>query len=298
MSENRLPIVKQLAFQFLAALVAFTVLVPILWVVSMSLDPRDIARPKEFNLIPPGATLDAYVKVLNKPTNNPVTFAELLVNQLKLAGGVTVASVMIGIFAAYAFSRFDFLGRKELMLGIVTVLMLPAIATIAPLFVMLNQFQIPDPTTGKMLFNLRNSLWGVGLAMVSGGLPFTIWNLKGYLDTIPKELEEAAKIDGAGPNQTFFLIILPLSLPAIAVVGFLGFLGGWTEFALSWMFLTDPKDFTLAMSLYNMVGQYSDSTPWSVFSAMALMIATPVAIVYLLLQKWIVGGLTLGGVKS
>ena len=297
MSEMRLALWKQIFYQALAAFVAFIVLVPMLWVVSMSLDPRNIARPTEFRIIPAGASLEAYVKVLDKPTNNPVTFTELLINQLKLAGGVTLASVLIGVFAAYAFSRVNFAGRRWLMLGIITVLMLPGIATITPLFALLNRVQLLDPETGRVIFNLRNSLWGVGVAMISGALPFAIWNLKGYLDTIPRELEEAARIDGAGPNQTFFLIVLPLSIPALAVTAFLGFLGGWTEFALSWMFLTEPKDFTLAMSLYNMVGQYSDNTPWSAFSAMALLIAAPVAIVYLLLQKYIVSGLTIGSVK-
>ena len=146
-------------------------------------------------------------------------------------------------------------------------------------------------------FNLRNSLWGVGLAMISGALPFSIWNLKGYLDTIPKDLEEAAIIDGASFNQVFMYIILPLSRPALAVTFFLGFLTGWTEFALSWQFLTKPENFTLAMALWNMTGQFSGDTPWSAFAAMAIMLSLPVAIVYLFLQQHIVGGLTVGGVK-
>ena len=99
------------------------------------------------------------------------------------------------------------------------------------------------------------------------------------------------------PNQLFVKIVLPLALPALAVTGFLVFNAGWTEFALSWMFLTNPKDFTLAMSLYNMTGQWSGDTPWSAFAAMALLVAAPVSIVYLFLQKWIVGGLTIGSVK-
>jgi arabinogalactan oligomer / maltooligosaccharide transport system permease protein len=296
-SEKRLPFLHQIAYQLLAVLVAVTVLTPILWVVSMSLDPRNIARPTEFSIIPPGASLAAYVKVLNQPTANPVTFTQLAINQFMLAMGVSFFSVVIGVFAAYAFSRVEFTGRRFLMLAMITVLMLPGIATIAPLFVLLNRVQVSDPNTGKLIFNLRDSLLGVGVAMISGSLPFAIWNLKGYLDTIPRELEEAARIDGAGPNQSFFLIILPLAVPALAVVAFLGFLSGWTEFALSWMFLTQPKDFTLAMSLYNMVGQYSANTPWSTFSAMALLIAAPVAVVYLLLQRYIVSGLTIGSVK-
>ena len=285
---------KQLLYQAMALLVAFITVFPILWVVSLSLDPRDIARPTEFRLIPPGASLNAYRRVLDQPTANPVTFAELAWNQLKLAGGVALMSVLVGIFAAYSFSRFEYKGRAGLMLSVLTVLILPSVATLAPLFVMLNRIKV---NLGPLQFNLRNSLWGVGLALISGQLPFAIWNLKGYLDTIPRELEEAALIDGASPNQLFFKIIMPMSTPVLAVTAFFGFNAGWTEFITSWMFLTDPKDFTLAMSLWNMTGQYSGDTPWSAFSAMALMVALPVAIVYLLLQKYIVGGLTVGSVK-
>lgn len=291
---KKLPLWKQLLYQLLLLGITFTVMFPIMWIVSMSLDPRDIARPSELNLIPPGASFDAYLRVLDKPTANPVTFTELTFNSLKLAGGVALFSVLIGVTAAYAFSRIDFPGRKFLMIAVITVLMLPSIATIAPLFVLLNKIRV---NVGDMNFILRNSLWGVGLAMTSGALPFSIWNLKGYLDTIPKELEEAARIDGASPNQTFLRIILPLATPALAVTFFLGFLAGWTEFALSWQFLTDPKDFTLAMSLWNLTGPYSGDTPWSVFAAMSLMVATPVAVVYLFLQKYIVSGLTIGSVK-
>jgi arabinogalactan oligomer/maltooligosaccharide transport system permease protein len=293
-SEKRLPLGKQLLYQAMTLLIAFTVIFPVLWVVSLSLDPRDISRPTEFRLIPPGASLDAYRRVLDQPTANPVTFAELAWNQLKLAGGVAALSVLVGILAAYSFSRFSYRGRAGLMLSVLTVLILPSVATLAPLFVMLNRIRID---IGSLQFNLRNSLWGVGLALISSQLPFAIWNLKGYLDTIPRELEEAALIDGASPNQLFLKIIMPMSTPVLAVTAFFGFNAGWTEFVTSWMFLTDPKDFTLAMSLWNMTGQFSGDTPWSAFSAMALMVALPVAVVYLLLQKYIVGGLTVGSVK-
>jgi arabinogalactan oligomer/maltooligosaccharide transport system permease protein len=293
-AEKKLPLGKQLLYQAIALLITFTVVFPILWVVSLSLDPRDIARPTEFRLIPPGASLNAYRRVLDQPTANPVTFTELALNQFKLAGGVAALSVLLGIFAAYSFSRFEYKGRAGLMLSVLTVLILPSIATIAPLFVMLNRIVVD---IGPLQFNLRNSLWGVGLALTSSQLPFAIWNLKGYLDTIPRELEEAALIDGASPNQLFFRIIMPMATPVLAVTAFFGFNAGWTEFITSWIFLTNPKDFTLAMSLWNMTGTWSGDTPWSAFSAMALMVATPVAIVYLLLQKYIVGGLTIGSVK-
>ena len=292
--RRELSLGKQLLYQALLLIIAFITAFPILWIVSLSLDPRDISRPTELNLIPPGASLKAYDKVMQQPTANPVTFGELALNSAKLGLGTALFSTLIGVSAAYVFSRFDFRGRRVLMIMVLMVLMLPSIATIAPLFVMLNKITIGS---GPTAFNLRNSLWGVGLAITSGALPFSIWNLKGYLDTIPRDLEEVGRIDGASYNQVFFQIILPLAVPALAVTMFLGFLTGWTEFALSWQFLTQPKDFTLSMSLWNMTGQYSGQVPWSNFAAMALLVAAPVAIVYLVLQKYIIGGLTLGSVK-
>jgi arabinogalactan oligomer/maltooligosaccharide transport system permease protein len=284
-----LPLGKQIALQLICLLLAFTVLYPILWVVAKSIDPSTLNRPT--SLIPEGATLDAYRQVLAQPTVNPVSFGRLALNTLLLASGVTIFALALSVTAAYAFSRFSFRGREQLMIAVLGVLMLPAVAGIAPLFVLLNKVVVGG-------FNLRDSLLGVGLAMTSGALPFAIWNLKGYLDTIPKELEEAATIDGASRNQTFLRVVLPLCTPVLATTAFLVFLGGWTEFALSWQFLTKPQTFTLSMALYNMVGQYASQTPWSRFCAMALMIALPVSIVYLMLQKYIVGGLTVGSVKG
>lgn len=292
-SGRPLTLGTQLLLQAICLFLAFTVLYPILWVVAKSVDPSTLNRPT--SLIPEGATLDAYRAVLEKPTVNPVSFARLALNTILLAGGVTVFALALAVSAAYAFSRLQFRGREQLMLAVLGVLMLPAVAGIAPLFVLLNKIRI---SFGGTTFILRDSLLGVGLAMTAGALPFAIWNLKGYLDTIPKELEEAATIDGATRNQTFLRVILPLTTPALATTAFLVFLGGWTEFALSWQFLTKPDSFTLSMSLYNMVGQYASQTPWSRFTAMALLIAFPVSVVYLMLQKYIVGGLTVGSVKG
>jgi arabinogalactan oligomer / maltooligosaccharide transport system permease protein len=193
-------------------------------------------------------------------------------------------------------------------------LLMPAIGLSTPLFLLMNDFKVmqcsngvtaisPFATCGQgvsgtIVANLRDSLLGVGIAMISTALPFAVWNLKGYLDTIPKELEEAAAIDGADPNQTFFQIVMPLAAPQLAVTFFLGFIGHWQEFALPWLFLTKPGDYTLAMTLYNMTGQYANAIPWNRFAAMAIIVALPVAVIYVLLQKQIVSGLTAGGVKG
>ncbi len=295
--ERGISFTSQLLNQLFLLLVTATVLYPILWVVSMSFDPRDISRPTELRLNPfqGGLSLKAYEDVFKQPTANPVSLGQLMFNSFRLATITGIASIIVGIFASYAFSRLRFVGREVLMVAVLTVLMLPAIATLPALFVLLNKVQV---TIGGIVFNLRNSLIGVGLAVLSGSLPFAIWNMKGYLDTIPKELEEAALIDGCTPNSAFVLVTLPLSIPVLAVTFFLGFMSTWTEFATSWLFLTNAKDFTLMMALYNMVGQYSNTTPWSHFAAMSILIALPVTIVYLFVQRYFVGGLAIGGVKG
>jgi arabinogalactan oligomer/maltooligosaccharide transport system permease protein len=278
---------RQLVSQLIAILVLIAVLFPVVWIVSMSLDPRNISRPT--SLIPPAVSLKAYLTVIQKPSGNPVTFLELLRNSTLLSVSVAVLTVLIGTSAAYAFSRFRFPGRAAGMLGFILVQMMPSVATIAALFVLLNLVLGPD---------LRNSIVGVGFAMIAGALPFAIWNMKGFVDTIPKELEEAATIDGASPNQTFFLIMLPLALPGLAVTALFGFMSGWTEFVLSWQFISNPKWFTLTMALYGMQGQYAANTPWSQFAAMSVIVSIPIIVVFFALQKYLVGGLTIGGVKG
>ncbi|MBA2315186.1 MAG: ABC transporter permease subunit [Chloroflexi bacterium] len=294
--ERRLPIGRQLILQVVCLLITATVLFPIVWIVSMSLDPRNLARPDGLNLIPPGASLDAYARVISQPTSNPIGFLDLMLNSLKIAIGASLFAVAVGVTAAYAFSRLKFRGREALMIGILGVLMLPAVATIIPLYVFLNQFQI---NLGESSFNLRASLLGVSLAVISAQLPFAIWNLKGYLDTVPKDLEEAAAVDGASQNQIFTKIVLPLAVPAIAVTAFLGFLAGWTEYLTVAMFVSgEVKDWTLSIALNSLVGQFARTTNWSQFAAFAILFALPVSVVFFLFQRYLVGGLAVGGVKG
>jgi arabinogalactan oligomer/maltooligosaccharide transport system permease protein len=285
---------KQLLLQLLCLAVTFTVIFPILWIFALALDPRNLSRPD--SLIPPGASLDAFARVLAQPTSDDISMWELFRNSFLLASSTALFSVLIGVLAAYAFSRLRFRGREILMIAILAVLMLPAVASIAPLFIMLNSIKLDLPILGQ--FNLRQSLLGVGLAVVSGALPFAIWNLKGYLDTIPKELEEAAAVDGCTRNQSFLRIVLPLATPALAVTAFLGFVSGWTEFYFVSIFLNDPSQgYTLSLALNKMVGAFGQ-TPWSDFAAFSILFALPVSVVFFFFQRYIVGGLAVGGVKG
>ena len=307
-----LPLWRQILLQVLTLVIAFEVLFPILYIVTLSFSSKT-TRPSTLQLIPTEISLTAYQQVLDRPTANPVTFVELLRNSVLLSVGVGLASMVVAVTAAYAFARFKFKMRQVLMVMVFIPLLMPGIGLATPLFLLLNSIRVTDcgngmtaiapfmtcaEGAGQIIFNLRDSLLGVGVAMISGALPFAVWNLKGYLDTIPKELEEAAMIDGAGPNQVFTKIVLPLAMPQLAVTFFLGFMGHWQEFAMPWLFLTDPKNYTLSMTLYNMTGQYASSIPWNRFAAMAMIVALPVAVIYVALQKQIVSGLTLGGVKG
>jgi arabinogalactan oligomer/maltooligosaccharide transport system permease protein len=284
-----------------------------MYIVTLSLSSKT-TRPSSLELFPKEISFVAFQQVLDRPTANPITFVELLRNSFFLSISVGLVALLIAVSAAYAFSRFKFKLRTVLMVLVFIPLLMPAVGLSTPLFLLMNSLQVKictsgitafypfvkcDPiNTGRVLFNLRDSLLGVGIAMISTALPFAVWNLKGYLDTIPKELEEAAYIDGADANQTFFQIVIPLALPQLAVTFFIGFIGHWQEFVLPWLFLTQPKDYTLAMTLYNMTGQYANAIPWNRFAAMAIIVALPVALVFVALQKQIVSGLTAGGVKG
>ncbi len=299
MPKKRKALLKQIGLHAFLILVLIVVMFPILWIVSLALDPRNIDKPLELTLIPPGASPASFQRVLLEPfellcrdpgdVSSCMTFMQLLKNSLIVALGTSVIAVILGASAAYAFSRFNFIGRQAGMMAFIVLLMLPASATLAPLFVLLSQIRVLGEP-------LRLTLVGLMLAYGSGTLPFAIWNLKGYFDTVPKELEEAARIDGASMAQTFLRIIMPLSVPAIAVTVLFAFMSGWTEFILAWTFLENPSRFTLAMALRSMQGQFA--TPWSDFAAMSILMSLPIVVLFFALQRYLVSGLTVGGVKG
>ena len=299
MHKNSKEVWQQIWKQLFLLLVTVSVLFPVLWIFSMALDPRNIDKPLSLTLIPPGASFAAFKRVLFQPfmqlctdasnVATCMTFGKLLGNSLLVALGTSVLAVVLGSSAAYAFSRFRFIGRQAGMMGFIVLMMLPSTATLAPLYVLLSLFKINGEP-------LRATLFGLMIAYGSSTLPFAIWNLKGYFDTIPKELEEAALIDGCSVTTAFLRVIMPLSVPALAITVLFSFMSGWTEFILAWTFLEDPSRFTLAMALRSMQGQYS--TPWSDFSAMSILMSIPILVIFYMLQRYIVSGLTVGGVKG
>ena len=212
--------------------------------------------------------------------------------------GAALINAVFGLIFAWVLVRYDFFGKKLVDALVDLPFALPtAVAGIALTAIYSGNGwlgQYLEPLGIKVAFTPL----GVLVALVFIGLPFVVRTVQPVLQDLETELEEAAAIDGADANQTFWQIVIPLAAPQLAVTFFLGFIGHWQEFVLTWLFLSQPKDYTLAMTLYNMTGQYANSIPWNRFAAMAVIVALPVAVVYIALQKQIVGGLTSGSVKG
>jgi len=229
-----------------------------------------------------------YDKLFNDPTIPYLTWVK---NSLLIAGSVAVFSVIIGTASAFAFSRLKFKGRKFGIQLLLLVQMFPAILAISAVYVIMERVYKFAPEIG--LGTQPGLLW----VYLGGAMGVNIWLLKGFVDSIPAELDEAAKIDGASEVQTFWLIFVPLAAPVLAVVALLSFIGTFNEFILARLFLVDMESRTVAVGLQQFIGgQYSQN--WGPFAAGSILASIPIVIIFLSLQKYIVSGLTAGSVKG
>jgi arabinogalactan oligomer / maltooligosaccharide transport system permease protein len=211
-------------------------------------------------------------------------FLRHAMNSLIVAVSTTVVGVILSCTAAYALSRFRFPGRKAGLTTFLVVQMFPATLLLLPLYVILDKL------------GLLNSLVGLVLVYSTTAIPFCVWTLKGYFDTLPRELEEAARIDGASTWMIFRKIILPLARPGIAVTALFSFMTAWNEFIMASTFMTDESKYTLPVLIQSSVGQFS--ADWGLFAAGAVVTSIPVMVAFYVLQKYLVGGLTAGAVKG
>lgn len=206
-------------------------------------------------------------------------------NSLFIAGLTTVASVSLATSGAFAFSRFQFVGRESGLILLLALQAFPGVLALVPIALILQRI------------GLYGTHWGLILAYTTGTLTFTTWNLKGYFDTIPIDLEEAAMIDGAGPVQSFVRIALPLARPALATTALFGFMSGWTEYVMAQVLLAgQAQKYTAPIALAQMANDLS--VPWGQYAAGALLVSVPVVILFLWLQQYLEAGLTMGGVKG
>jgi arabinogalactan oligomer/maltooligosaccharide transport system permease protein len=262
---------------------AFSVF-PSLFVLSSALNPLGTLASSQ--LIPTDVTVENFRKVLFD-TSFPLWFVNSLI--------IGLVSAALGMFisacAAYAFSRFRFTGRRPGLLFVLLVQMFPALLAIVALYLMFATITDYWPPIG---FNTR---WGLLLLYLGGALGTTTWLMKGFFDTIPKDLDESAKVDGATHAQVFFGIILPLVAPILAVTGLLGFIGAVNEFMIASIFLTEDSAKTAAVGLYGLVSEERNNN-FGVFAAGSLLLAIPIVALFQFLQRYIVGGLTAGAVKG
>ncbi len=259
---------------------------PVLRVVTISLRPNDTLLTTSLRIIPENATLDNYKEVLfGAPEKNRKSdFFLWIWNSFSIVSVTSIISMILAAISAYAFSRFKFPGRAVGLVFLLTTQMIPAGMLLLPLFIMLAQLQ------------MINTALGLIIAYSVSTVPLTIWTLKGYYDTIPVDLEEAALIDGANRFTVFTRIILPLSTPALAIAFLFSFMGGWSEYIVARVVLQKNDIYTWPLGIFTYAQQFT--VAWGQFSAASVLIAIPVMILFLYSSKWLISGLTLGSVKG
>lgn len=259
-------------------------LYPVLWVVKMALTPSQ-AFSLSPNPLPDGINLSNFRDLVTATDlAGRWLFGHWLFNSVVVAAATTALGVTLATTAAYAFSRFVFPGRRLGMTLFLVTQMFPGVVMAIPLYLLLDAMGLLD------------SMVGLTLVYSTTAVPFCVWMMKGYFDTIPKDLEEAAVMDGAGRWTLFIRIVLPLARPALVVTALFSFMTAWNEFILAATFLSDETAFTLPVALQRYVGDYS--TEWGRFAAGAIIVSVPVMGLFFALQRHLVGGLTAGGVKG
>lgn len=266
------------------AAVLFAV-VPVLYVVSAAFNP--LGTVVSTDVIPTQLSLVHFRSLLDDPSR---PFPRWALNTVVVCAAVTGVQVLCSTLAAYAFSRFRFRGRRGGQLSLLLIQMFPQFLAAVALFTMFTEIGEVVPEIGL------NTIAGYSLVLMGGSLA-QVWLIKGYFDTVPRQLDEAATLDGAGPGTILFRIILPLARPILAVTGLLAFVGTIGEFLLASIFLTDAQSKTLAVGLFGII-ESDRSNNLGIFAAGALMTALPVVLLFQFLQRYIVGGLTAGSVKS
>ena len=257
---------------------------PIMFVISAAFNP--LGTLSSTSLIPTVFSTSNFENLFNK-----TDFPKWFVNSVVISGFSTLFAVTLSTFAAYAFSRFRFAGRRPGLLFLLIIQMFPAFLAIVTIYLMFTQISELYPVIGF------NTPWSLILLYMGGALGVNTWLIKGFFDTVPKELDESAKVDGASHSKVFRSVILPLVTPVLAVTGVLAFIGSINEFIIASVFLTQSQTKTLAVGLFGMIAGERNAN-FGMFAAGTLLTAIPTVILFYSLQKYIVGGLTSGAVKG
>ena len=267
----------------------FWALFPPLWIVSAAFNPSGSLATQR--LVPERASAANFEELLGGQGYSMHPYMLWLWNSIKIASIVSLLAVLIMAFSAYAFSRFRFRFRRSLMVGVFLAQIFPNSIAIVALYLLFRQIGDYIPTLGL------NNHGGLILAYLGPILGINVWLMKGFFDSIPRDIDESAKVDGASHWQIFWKLILPLARPILAVVVALVFIGTFNDFLIARVLLQSTEQFTLMLGLYLLV-QVRFTQNWGLFAAGALIASVPITVLYLLLQSQIVSGLTRGAVKG
>ncbi len=244
---------------------------PLLTVFSISLRPSNRLQSTDLTIIPDDWTFAAYRELF---VEQP--FLQWLGNSLLVSAAVTLTGVALATIGGYALSRFHFVGRRATMLAILTTQMFPATMLLLPLYILIAKLHLVNTFAGLMVF------------YVSTALPFCIWQMKGFFDTIPRSLEEAACIDGCTQLGALVRIILPVAVPGLVITALFSFMTAWSEYIVAAQVLQESDLFTLPLGIKSF--QASMSTQWALYAAASILVSIPVMVVFLMLSKYLVGG--------
>ncbi|KRC55164.1 sugar ABC transporter permease [Nocardioides sp. Root79] len=254
---------------------------PVYWMVSRSFLPRNRIKGEDPVFVPTGGTLDNYRRVFSDGS-----FTDALVTSLTVTLLTVGVALLFAFLAAVAVSRFRFRGRRTFILTLLVIQMIPAEA----LFI--SQYKMLDG------MSLLNSVIGLTIVYVASVLPFTVWTLRGFVDGVPRELEEAAMMDGCSRTGAFFKVTLPLLAPGLVATGVFAFIQAWNEFTLAVVVMTDPDKKTLPVWLVAFTDSRSRGVDWGAIMASSTLITIPVIIFFLVVQRRMVSGITAGAVKG
>jgi arabinogalactan oligomer/maltooligosaccharide transport system permease protein len=280
-------------------------LFPVIWIISASINPLNSLATQSF--IPENATLRNYQTLLETGESVRYPFVDWMLNSLKIASVTTIVSVSITTLAAFSFSRFRFRQRDNMLRSILLIQVFPALLAMVAVFLLIQQIGdvMPVSQAGSRLLGIPagspiiglNTHTGLILVYLGGAMGINIWLMKGYFDSIPRDIDESAMVDGATHWQIFTRLLLPLMRPIIVVVGILTFIFVYGDFVMARILLKTTNQYPVTVGLWQMTAdQFAQQ--WGLFAAGALMAALPIMIIYLLLQDQIVGGLTQGSVKG
>ena len=277
-------LLRVLAVHGLLVLATMATLFPVLWVVKMALAPA-AGMVVSANPLPTTFSLENFAGVLGtRASDGSWLFGRQLLNSLVVSSVTALLGTTLACTAGYALSRWAFPGRQRLGALMLLTQSFPGVVMAVPLYLLLNALGLLDTAAGLVL------------VYATTAVPFATWNLKGWFDTLPRELEEAAMMDGASRLTTFWHILLPLSRPALAVTTLFSFLAAWNEFILAATLLGDERAWTLPVVLNGYVGEHG--ADWGRFSAGAIVVSVPVVVLFFVLQKQLVEGLAAGSVKG